>query len=127
VSSKTASEIVIRKKISKIKLFPNPKKHGVFNLNFVADFSEVTLSVVDLTGHIILKSICNQLAFKVVMFNEGQRSEDKIHLQESRGRVSYSVTPAKLGHVMLLEYNRKKTHWTSIWKSLISFKQLKES
>ena len=36
-----------------IKLYPNPSKDGIFNLNTVDGFSEVTIIVADLTGRII--------------------------------------------------------------------------
>lgn len=55
-----------------------------------------------------LKGEKNKLAFKAVMYSDGEISEDKIYLQESKGRVSFRVLPAKLGHVMLVEYNKKK-------------------
>lgn len=55
-----------------------------------------------------LKGEKNKLAFKTVVYNDGKLSEDKIYLKENKGRVSYRVLPGKLGHVMLVEYNKKK-------------------
>ncbi|MCK8480849.1 DUF6770 family protein [Psychroserpens algicola] len=55
-----------------------------------------------------LKGEKNKLAFKAVMYSDGELTEDKIYLQESKGKVSFRVLPAKLGHVMILEYNRKE-------------------
>lgn len=55
-----------------------------------------------------LKGEKNKLAFKSIIYNEGALSEDKIYLNRSTGKIRYRVLPAKLGHVMLLEYNRKE-------------------
>lgn len=55
-----------------------------------------------------LKGEKNKLAFKAIMYNDGNLSEDKIYLNKNKGRISYRVMPGKLGHVMLLEYNRKE-------------------
>ncbi|GAA4274991.1 DUF6770 family protein [Aquimarina gracilis] len=54
-----------------------------------------------------LKGQKNKTAFKTVMYNAGSFSEDKIYLQEDKGRTQYRVMPGKLGNVMLLEYNKK--------------------
>ncbi|WP_299125068.1 DUF6770 family protein [uncultured Winogradskyella sp.] len=55
-----------------------------------------------------LKGEKNKLAFKAVMYNDGELSQDKIYLEQSKGRVSFRVLPAKLGHVMIVEYNKKE-------------------
>lgn len=55
-----------------------------------------------------LKGEKNKTAFKAVMYSDGELVEDKIYLQQSKGKVRFRVLPAKLGHVMILEYNRKE-------------------
>ncbi len=55
-----------------------------------------------------LKGEKNKLAFKSIIYNDGQLTEDKIYLQQSKGKIDFRVLPAKLGHVALLEYNKKK-------------------
>lgn len=55
-----------------------------------------------------LKGEKNKLAFKSIIYSDGELSEDKIYLNRSKGKVRYRVLPGKLGHVMLLEYNRKE-------------------
>ncbi|WNH08248.1 DUF6770 family protein [Thalassobellus suaedae] len=42
------------------------------------------------------------------MYDEGKLSEDKIYLQKDSGKIKFRVLPAKLGHIMLLEYNKKE-------------------
>lgn len=55
-----------------------------------------------------LKGEENKLAFKTIIYNDGKLSEDKIYLSKSKGKISYRVMPGKLGHVMILEYNKKE-------------------
>ncbi len=55
-----------------------------------------------------LKGESNKLAFKSIIYNDGVITEDKIYLKNSKGKISYRVMPAKLGHVLLLEYNSKE-------------------
>ncbi len=55
-----------------------------------------------------LKGQKNKTAFKAVMYSDGELVQDKIYLQRSKGKVSFRVLPAKLGHVMILEYNKKE-------------------
>ncbi|MGB3606328.1 MAG: DUF6770 family protein [Psychroserpens sp.] len=55
-----------------------------------------------------LKGEKNKLAFKAVMYSDGELSEDKIYLEQSKGRVKFRVLPAKLGHVMIFEFNKKE-------------------
>ncbi|WP_242202681.1 DUF6770 family protein [Aestuariivivens insulae] len=55
-----------------------------------------------------LKGEKNKSAFKTIMYSDGQLSQDKIYLSESKGRTKFRVFPAKLGHVMLMEYNKKE-------------------
>ncbi len=45
-------------------------------------------------------------AFKTIIYDEGTLSEDKIYL-EQEGK-TFSIFPAKMGNVLLLEYDRKK-------------------
>lgn len=53
-----------------------------------------------------IKSAKDKMALKAIMYNKGVMSEDKIYLTE--GKTEFVVRPAKIGHVLLLEYNRKK-------------------
>ncbi len=55
-----------------------------------------------------LKGAKDKFAFKAIMYNDGTFSEDKIYLEEDKGKIEYRVMPGKLGNVMLLEYNRKE-------------------
>ena len=48
----------------------------------------------------------NKFALKAVIYNNGKLSEDKIYL--SKGKVTTLVYPAKKGHVLLFDYNKKK-------------------
>ncbi|MGX7667977.1 DUF6770 family protein [Flavobacterium pedocola] len=52
-----------------------------------------------------LKGEKNKNAFKTIIYDEGQLSEDKIYLQSETK--DYRVLPAKVGNVLLLEYNKK--------------------
>ena len=52
-----------------------------------------------------LKGEKNKNAFKAIVYDEGQLTEDKIYLEtESK---DYRTLPAKVGSVLLLEYNKK--------------------
>lgn len=53
-----------------------------------------------------LKGEKNKLAFKTIIYDDGELSEDKIYL-DSDSKV-FRVFPAKVGHVMLLEYDKKE-------------------
>lgn len=44
-------------------------------------------------------------AFKTIIYDEGKLSEDKIYLQNEN--VDFRVLPAKIGNVLLLEYDKK--------------------
>lgn len=55
-----------------------------------------------------LKGEKNKTAFKAVIYNEGKLSEDKIYLQKDKGATHMSIMPAKLGHIALVEYNKRK-------------------
>ena len=52
-----------------------------------------------------IKGVKNRNAFKTIIYDEGVLSEDKIYLEE--GEKEFRVFPAKLGNVLLIEYNRK--------------------
>jgi len=55
-----------------------------------------------------LKGEPNKLAFKAVIYDNGKLKEDKIYLSKSKRRIKYRVLPGKMGHVLLMEYNKKK-------------------
>lgn len=48
----------------------------------------------------------NKKAFKTIIYDEGNLSEDKIYLKD--GNKEFKVMPAKVGNVMLLEYDKKE-------------------
>jgi hypothetical protein len=52
-----------------------------------------------------IKGAKNKNAFKTIIYDEGTLSEDKIYLED--GDKDFSVYPAKLGSVLLIEYNKK--------------------
>lgn len=53
-----------------------------------------------------LKGEKNKTAFKTIIYDEGEFSQDKIYLDE-KGKV-IRVFPAKIGNVVIFEYDRKK-------------------
>ena len=53
-----------------------------------------------------IKGARNKNAFKTIIYDEGKLSEDKIYLEE--GDSDFRVFPAKLGSVLLIEYNKKQ-------------------
>ncbi len=55
-----------------------------------------------------LKGQKNKLAFKSLIYSDGKITEDKIYLEESKRKKVFRVLPAKLGHVAVLEYNKKE-------------------
>lgn len=52
-----------------------------------------------------LKGEKNKNAFKTIIYDEGSLTEDKIYLESDNK--DYRVLPAKVGSVLLLEYNKK--------------------
>lgn len=54
-----------------------------------------------------LKGEKNKNAFKTIIYDDGEFSEDKIYLKNEKN-ISIRVLPAKTGHVLLLEYNKKE-------------------
>ncbi len=52
-----------------------------------------------------LKGEKNKNAFKTIIYDEGQLSEDKIYLESDNK--DFRVLPAKVGSVLLLEYDKK--------------------
>lgn len=53
-----------------------------------------------------LKGEKNKTAFKTIIYDEGEFSEDKIYLDEKGKYIR--VLPAKIGNVVIFEYDRKK-------------------
>ncbi len=54
-----------------------------------------------------LKGEKNKYAYKSIMYQDGKFAQDKIYLKKSKGKIVSKVMPGKLGHVVLLEYDRK--------------------
>jgi hypothetical protein len=52
-----------------------------------------------------IKGEKNKNAFKTIIYDEGELSEDKIYLEQ--GDKDFRVFPAKVGNVLLIEYNKK--------------------
>jgi hypothetical protein len=52
------------------------------------------------------KNTKSQLVFKTIIHSDGELSEDKIELPTKRKH--FKVLPGKLGHVLILEYDKKK-------------------
>lgn len=52
-----------------------------------------------------IKGEKNKNAFKTIIYDEGELTEDKIYLEQ--GEKTFRVFPAKLGSVLLLEYDKK--------------------
>lgn len=84
------------------------KSYGAFDYEFTQIDTQRDRFYATFIDYERLKGESNKLAFKSIMYNEGQLTEDKIYLQKSKGNIRFRVMPAKLGHVMLLEYNRKE-------------------
>jgi len=55
-----------------------------------------------------IKGSKNKTAFKSIMYQDGQFSQDKIYLENDAKKIDYRIMPGKLGHVVLMEYNKKK-------------------
>ncbi|WP_430968944.1 DUF6770 family protein [Spongiimicrobium sp. 2-473A-2-J] len=53
-----------------------------------------------------LKGEQNKLAFKTIIHDEGELSSDKIYLEE--GKTNFFPLPAKIGYVLLMEYDKEK-------------------
>ena len=84
------------------------KAFGAFDYEFTQIDTNKDRFYANFIDYERLKDEKNKLAFKTIMYNDGQLSEDKIYLSESKGKVEFRVLPAKLGHVMLMEYNKKE-------------------
>lgn len=54
-----------------------------------------------------LKGEKNKNAFKTIICDNGQLSEDKIYLESDNNNNDFRVLPAKVGNVLLLEYDKK--------------------
>ncbi len=54
-----------------------------------------------------LKGEKNKYAYKAIIYNDGEISEDKIYIKNDRNTQTY-VMPGKIGHVLLLEYDKKQ-------------------
>ncbi|QZK89498.1 hypothetical protein K5V07_02935 [Flavobacterium sp. CHNK8] len=54
-----------------------------------------------------LKGEKNKSAFKTIIYDNGQLSEDKIYLTNDKNNSDFRVLPAKVGNVLLLEYDKK--------------------
>ena len=46
-------------------------------------------------------------AFKSIIYNDGELSEDKIYLKKDKIKLKFRIYPAKLGHVLIVEHNKK--------------------
>lgn len=54
-----------------------------------------------------LKGEKNKFAYKALIYNDGEITEDKIYLQNDNKNSTW-VLPGKLGHVLMIEYNKKE-------------------
>lgn len=50
----------------------------------------------------------NRFAFKTIIYDEGELSEDKIYLPNKKTGIISRVLPGKLGHILILEYDKKE-------------------
>ena len=55
-----------------------------------------------------MKDEDNKFAFKTIIHDEGELSEDKIYLPNNGRKVITRPLPGKLGHVLIFEYNKKE-------------------
>ena len=84
------------------------KAYGAFDYEFTQIDKDRDRFYSNFIDYERLKGEKNKLAFKTIMYNEGEFSEDKIYLQKDSGKIKFRVLPAKLGHIMLVEYNKKE-------------------
>jgi len=84
------------------------KAYGAFDYEFTQIDTDRDRFYANFIDYERLKDEDNKLAFKTIAYNDGKLSEDKIYLQKNSGKIKFRVLPAKLGNVMLLEYNRKE-------------------
>lgn len=84
------------------------KSFGSFDYEFTQIDTDRDRFYANFIDYERLKGESNKLAFKTIMYNEGKLSEDKIYLEKDSRKIKFKVLPAKLGNVMLLEYNKKE-------------------
>ncbi|MDO5972287.1 hypothetical protein Q4Q35_21010 [Flavivirga aquimarina] len=84
------------------------KAFGAFDYEFTQIDTDRDRFYANFIDYERLKGEKNKLAFKTIMYNEGKLSEDKIYLEKDSKKIELRVLPAKLGHVMLMEYNKKE-------------------
>lgn len=84
------------------------KSLGAFDYEFTQVDTDRDRFYANFIDYERLKGEENKLAFKTIMYSDGKLSEDKIYLQKDSGKIKFRVLPAKLGNVMLLEYNKKE-------------------
>ena len=84
------------------------KSYGAFDYEFTQIDEERNRFYATFVDYERLKGEKNKTAFKTIMFNNGAFSEDKIYLEDDKGKIQYNVLPGKLGTVMLMEYNKKE-------------------
>ena len=84
------------------------KAYGAFDYEFTQIDTERDRFYANFIDFERLKGEENKLAFKTIMYSDGELHEDKIYLKKDSGKIRFRVMPAKLGHVMLVEYNKKE-------------------
>ncbi|MCH4553172.1 DUF6770 family protein [Aestuariibaculum lutulentum] len=84
------------------------KASGAFDYEFVQIDTDRDRFYANFIDYERLKGEENKLAFKTIIYNDGKFFEDKIYLSKSRGKIQFRVLPAKLGNVMLMEFNKKE-------------------
>ncbi len=84
------------------------KAFGAFDYEFTQIDKDRDRFYANFIDYERLKGEANKLAFKTVIYNEGKLSEDKIYLEKDSRKIKFRVLPAKLGNVMLMEYNKKE-------------------
>src|SRR5690606_21333439 len=82
------------------------KNFGAFDYEFTQRDVENDRFYSNFIDYERLKGEENKLSFKTIIYDDGELSEDKIYL-DSDSKV-FRVFPAKIGHVMLLEYDKKE-------------------
>lgn len=80
---------------------------GAFDYEFTQVDTDRDMFFATFIDYERLKGEKNKFAFKALIYKDGKISQDKVYLPNSRKETT-RVMAAKMGHVLILDYNRKE-------------------
>ncbi|MGB5980708.1 MAG: DUF6770 family protein [Nonlabens sp.] len=84
------------------------KAYGAFDHNFTQVEPDRNRFIATFTDYERIKGKKNKYAFIAIAVEDGEVTQDKIYMEDSKKNTRYRIMPAQAGRVTIIEYNWKK-------------------